>query len=217
MKIKSSLYVFPDFSKGFNSVSHEILLEKLEHHGFRGISYLWFKSYFHKKMQVININGTDSNKLNVTCGVLQSSVLVPLLFLIYINNSYTSSHILQFWLFADDTSILFTDKYLGAQEQTITSTWLLANKLSLIVSKASFLLIYPRNPNRTINLKINNISLKQEGYTKYLGVIVEDKLNWKLHIEQVNLKLSNGIGILYKLRHLVPKRYSYLYNHPLFI
>ena len=59
--------VFLDFSKAFDTVIHETLLEKLENYGFRGIAYLWFKSYLHKRMQIINITGTDSNELNITC------------------------------------------------------------------------------------------------------------------------------------------------------
>ena len=129
-------------------------------------------------------------------------MLGPLLFLIYINDIYTSSQILQFRLFADDTSILFANKCLDALEQTINSelvkvsSWLLANKLSLNVSKSNFLLVCSRKPNRDIQLKINNTNLKQENYTKYLGVIIDEKLNWKLHIKQINLILSKGIGIL---------------------
>ena len=136
-----SCCVFLDFSKAFDTVNHEILLQKLEHYGFRGIAYSWFKSYLHKRTQTVNINGTNAKELNVNCGVLQGSVLGPLLFLIYINDIYTSSQILQFRLFADDTSILFANKCLDALEQTINSelvkvsSWLLANKLSLNVSK----------------------------------------------------------------------------------
>ncbi|MCP4484704.1 MAG: reverse transcriptase family protein, partial [Flavobacteriaceae bacterium] len=206
-----SCCVFLDFSKAFDTVNHEILLQKLEHYGFRGIAYSWFKSYLHKRTQTVNINGTNAKELNVNCGVPQGSVLGPLLFLIYINDIYTSSQILQFRLFADDTSILFANKCLDALEQTINSelvkvsSWLLANKLSLNVSKSNFLLVCSRKPNRDIQLKINNTNLKQENYTKYLGVMIDEKLNLKLHLKQINLKLSKGIGILYKLRHLVPK------------
>ena len=83
---------------------------------------------------------------------------------------------------------------------------LLDNKLSLNVSKSNSLLISPRKNDRNIKLRINNRDLKQEYYTQYLGVIIDNKLNGKLHIKQINLKLSKGIGVLYKLRHLVPKQ-----------
>ena len=91
--------------------------------------------------------------------------------------------------------------------------WLLANKLSLNVSKSNFLIISPKKVIKTINLSINNKKLKQENYTKYLGIIIDEQLNWKQHIKQVNIKISKGIGIIYKLRHFVPKHIlSMLYN-----
>ena len=79
-------------------------------------------------------------------------MLGPLLFLIYINDIYKSSEILQFRLFADDTSILYASKSIDVLEKTINSelinvsAWLLANKLSLNVSKSNFLLISFRKP-----------------------------------------------------------------------
>ncbi len=139
-------------------------------------------------------------------------MLGPLLSLIYINDIYNSSKILQFRLFADDKSILYANENLDVFEDVINSEleevslWLLANELSLNVSKSNFLLINSRKVTRNINIKISNSDLKQENYTKYLGVIIDDKLNWKLHIKQINIKLSKGIGVLYKLRHLVPKQ-----------
>ena len=113
--------------------------------------------------------------------------------LLYINDIYNSSKELTFRLFADDTSILFANKNLDIIEQTVNSQltkvseWLLANKLSLNVSKSNFL-ISPRKVPKTMNLKINHEELKQENYTKYLGIIIDEKLNWKQHVKQVNIK-----------------------------
>ncbi len=188
------------------------MLEKLQHYGFRGIAYSWFKSYLSKRTQIVAINGVNASELTINCGVPQGSVLGPLLFLIHINDIYQSSQILQFRLFADDTSILLANKKLDILEQIMNtelqkvSAWLLANKLSLNISKSNFLLISSRKTDKSIKLKINSKDLKQENYTKHLGVIIDNNLNWKLHIKQINLKLSKGIGVLYKLRHLVPKQ-----------
>ena len=64
--------------------------------------------------------------------------------------------------------------------------------------KSNFLIIRPPKNDRTIiNLKINGESLKQETYSKYLGVLIDEQLNWKQHINQLNIKISKSIAILY--------------------
>ena len=172
-------------SKAFDTVNHSILLSKLEHYGIRGVGHSWFKSYLDNRTQIVTVNGENSTELKIICGVPQGSILGPLLFLLYINDTYNFSEVLDFRLFADDTSILFADKCLNTIEQTVNyemknvSERLLANKLSLNVVKSNFLIIRPHKNNRIVNLKINDENLKQETSSKYLGVLIDDKRNWK--------------------------------------
>ena len=111
--------IFLDFKKAFDTVDHSILLRKLYHYGIRGPVNEWFSSYLNGRVQTTQIDKQISSKRNVLTGVPQGSVLGPLLFLIYINDIYNSSKKLSFYLFADDTNLLYADKDLKSLESVI--------------------------------------------------------------------------------------------------
>ena len=102
--------VFIDLQKAFDTVNHDILIDKLSYYGIRGPSNQWFKSYLSNRSQYVSINGFDSEKLNVKHGVPQGSVLGPLLFLIYINDLYKCLAYSTAFHFADDTNLLVIGK-----------------------------------------------------------------------------------------------------------
>ena len=108
--------VFIDLKKAFDTVSHKILLDKLNYYSFRGIVNQWFSSYLTNRTQTTQINSYISNKEVVDCGVPQGSVLGPLLFLLYVNDTQHSSRKLKFFHFADDTNVLYSHENLKTLE-----------------------------------------------------------------------------------------------------
>ena len=140
--------VFIDLKKAFDTVNHNVLLDKLNYYGFRGIVNQWFSSYLSNRTQSTEIGSHISSKLNINCGVPQGSVLGPLLFLLYINDIQYCSSKLQFFLFADDTNALYAHKDLKTLELTVNTelhnlyNWLTSNKRSLNIKKSSYV-IFP--------------------------------------------------------------------------
>ena len=96
--------VFLDLSKAFDTVDHNILLDKLEHYGIRGVALDWVRSYLSYRLQLVQFNGQCSSQQTICCGVPQGSILGPLFFLLYINDLNNVWTLLELILFADDTT-----------------------------------------------------------------------------------------------------------------
>ena len=204
--------IFIDLQKAFDTVNHQILLQKLEHYGIRGIANCWFSSYLSARKQNVSVNGHISDHFNISCGVPQGTVLGPPLFLLYINDLPNVSKLLTFYLFADDTNIYLSSSDLIKLQKTMNRDlrkvrkWLAANRLALNIEKTNYVIFH--SPNRKISepisIKIGRKRIRGENTVKFLCVLLDSNLNWKPRITELSKKLARTVGVFFKIRHFVP-------------
>ena len=192
--------IFIDLQKAFDTVNHNILIDKLKHYGIRGTANNWFQSYLSNRTQFVSIQGYDSVNLLIEHGVPQGPVLGPLLFLTYINDLHYAIKHCSVYHFADDTNLLNINSSPKRMQKLVNLDlkflyqWLLANKISLNCSKTELIFSHkPRSPpaDFKFKLKLNGHKLEPSESIKYLGIYLDSSLSLELITATNSLKNSN--------------------------
>ena len=204
---RNQITVFCDFSKAFDRISHSILLHKLNIYGIRGKAKDFLKSYLCHRKQFTVYNNISSTYKNINYGVPQGSILGPILFFININDIVRSSNKIKFLLYADDTTVYIQGNHVDEIVDTMNnelakvSEWIASNNLTLNVSKTCYMVSSISNINEDhVHIKIGNNLLTRVKHIKFLGKIIDDRLTWKPHLNQLCNKISQMTGIFYKIR-----------------
>ena len=219
--------------KRIDTINIQILLDKLHKHGIRGKPWEWFRNYLSNRQQRVIIND-EKNKLyksklnNITHGVPQGSVLGPILFLVYINDIGTTVNNAKLISFADDTTLYIThecfeDLYINLYDDVVTVLdWFNANKLSINMDKTKYMLFHPTNKKREIDIPeliINNIKIERVNSFKFLGITIDNTLNWNKHVDNITTKIKQNNYLLNNIKHLIPIKsmrtmyYAHIFSH----
>ncbi len=216
--------VFLDVRKAFDSINHEILIDKMRNlFGIIGIQLKWFESYLNNRVQQCMINGKLSSQKTITCGVPQGSILGPLLFLLYVNDMPESLNYSTPSLYADDTEICTSSNDCGDLVHKINNDlenirkWMIKNKLQIHPSKSKHMFIASaynlKNKLSDSPILINNKPIPKIDHYSCLGVNMDERMSWEKHVECICSKVSAGIGAMRRLKPFVPlSTLKMLYN-----
>ena len=206
---KYTLGIFLDLSKAFDTLSHELLLRKLDRYGIRGIPLNWFESYLQGRKLRVKCNTSSglhySDYYDVDYGAPQGSCLGPLLFLIFNNDLHIHLTLLKCILFADDTTLFKGHKNLRylkwcvENEMLEVDEWFRANGLTLNLSKTECVLFGATNMLNKENIediRLSSMTVKVKDKVKFLGMWLDKELKFLYHIGQLVLKLKRNQHML---------------------
>ena len=214
---------FVDMRKAFDSVNHDVLLKKLKASGCYDNALEWFKSYLCYREQYTVVGGKSSTKRSTSSGVRQGSVLGPLLFTIYINDMPSNVNAGKIYMFADDATLSVSGSSFESVETQLNQAmnevyrWTVKNKLILNAKKTKVMLLGSRQRLNTLHdkelkVKINNIELDCVTENKCLGVIIDNTLSFKHHVNSIVKVMRQKLGMIRRIKHVfTPNQLSKLY------
>ena len=197
-----------DVSKAFDSCNHDIIKQKLKRIGLNAISQNLMTSYLKDRVQEVWIEEEYGGSFTINIGVGQGTVLGPTLFKIYIMDMLLSTGLFSL-RFADDSNLVGVGNNREQTEIDINRelvklhTWFCKNKLTLHPDKSRYI-VYTRD--KLVNITLGGKNLMRCGYglqeegVKFLGVTIDENLDWKLHIKNVTKKIGKGNYLLWRYR-----------------
>ena len=204
---------FLDIKKCYDSIDNGIMINKLKRYGVLGHSLKWFQQYLTNRSMIIKYNNESSETYHLDIGLPQGSVLGPTLFNIFINDLSQAISNGQLNMYADDALIYVIGDTVSAAKAKLqiaineASLWYAKNHLKLNEQKCHCMIICkdisPQDQPEPILL--NGEPLEYVSVTKYLGIYIDNKLNFKLHCEKSAAKVRSKLAALRRMSQFLPQ------------
>ena len=216
-----TLATFLDFKKAFDCVQHKVLIDKLKTLNIDTNTMLWLEDYLTDRSQIVLANNIHSDSLKIKQGVPQGSIMGPLLYIIYANDItkvIKKSHVA---LYADDTVLFSSCKNLKTACKNMQSDlhalqkWCIQNGIFANASKTKFMvfgskLSLAKADCASIKLSINNQIITRVHAYNYLGMHLDEQLNYELHARGVIGRAKTKISQLRLMRRFLNQQAALL-------
>lgn len=234
------LALFVDFKKAFDTLSHEGLLQSMEECGIRGPVNIWFRKYLERRNIIVRVSGVDSTLGKIRYGVPTGSVFGPVGFIMHVNSMANVVNNSRIYMYADDTCLVYSGhnseeiQLKVQQDLNNIIRWAHDNGILINLNKTKYMLIAsPYNPY------VKSIDIVLTGHTyeclhaklmanncncdrlelvtkyKYLGLIVDSRFSWDLHVDSVCSRLRSILGKLNHIRFVVGRGILYMLYYAL--
>ena len=212
-EIPFNMYI--DLSKAFDTLDHSILVKKLDYYGVKDTALDLCRDDLENRKQYVQIDTYKSDTTTITTGVPQGSILGPLLFIIYLNDISKFSTLFNTITYADDTTLMGNlSKFKSNGERDLSgninyeltklSDWLKVNRLSLNAKKTKLMIFRTFQKNVIIpKIEMDEIELDPVSNFNYLGIIINENVKWKNHLNKIACNISKKVGIIFKLSHFI--------------
>ena len=200
-----------DLSAAFDTLDHDIFLEKLKIYGFDQTSRNWFQSFLTGRKQAVYVGEASSSIKIMPWGSPQGAILSPLIFTIFMADIELWVNQTEILGYADDTSSYVSDKNLSnacrkLEEDSISILkFMEANFLIANPSKTKLIIFTKEKREDKITLKIGNTSIEETNEEKLLGVTISNDLTWHRHIDNTVIAINQRTLMLKRLSYSIPR------------